>query len=71
MKQYCVSYQEKETMPDRLEALASKLGLTPEQLIKRFIAKGIAGANPSNEPAEPGTSLGDFLVKNGVWKQNL
>jgi len=68
MKQYCVSYQERETMPDRLESLASELGLTPEQLIKRFIADGMAGASPSNEPAEPGVSLEDFLVKNGVWK---
>jgi len=55
-------------MPDRLESLASELGLTPEQLIKRFIADGMAKANPSNEPAEPGVSLDDFLVKNGVWK---
>lgn len=55
-------------MPDRLEELSAKLGITPEQLIRRFIAEGMAGINSNNEPAEPGISLEDFLLKNGVWK---
>lgn len=55
-------------MPDRLEELSAKLGITPEQLIRRFIAEGMAGINSNNEPAEPGVSLEDFLLKNGVWK---
>ncbi|MGO3243326.1 MAG: hypothetical protein ACTIKU_08600 [Halomonas sp.] len=68
MTTYTITFQKRETLPERLEAIAGELDLTPEQLIKRFISAGIAKLEDSDEPSVPGETLEDFLVQNGVWK---
>lgn len=68
MSTYTITFQSKETLPDRLEAIARELDLTPEQLIKRFISAGMAKLESNIGPSVPGETLEDFLVKNGVWK---
>lgn len=67
MKEYCVQYDERSTMPARLEQQAARLGITSEQLIKRYISAGINSMSETAGAAEPGTSVEDFLVRNGVW----
>jgi hypothetical protein len=68
MPTYNVHFGERETLPERLEAQAKELDLTPEQLIKRFICDGMAELDGNNEPSVPGETLEDFLVKNGALK---
>jgi len=57
-------------MPDRLERYASDLGIAPEQLIRRFISEGMSKVEGDSGPAEPGESLKDFLVRNGVRRMD-
>jgi hypothetical protein len=68
MSTYTITFQSRETLPDRLEAIARELDLTPEQLIKRFIGDGMAKLDGNDGPSAPGETLEDFLVKNEVWK---
>lgn len=68
VKQFILAFKDDETLPDKIERLASELELTPEELIKRFIAEGI-GNSEAKTPCSPGTSLTDFLTKNGVLKR--
>lgn len=68
MSRYTVEFDEKYTISDQLEQLAADLKITPEQLIVRFIIDGLSACDPGTEPSIPGTSLDDFLVKNGVMK---
>ena len=69
MISYNIEFNDRDTVPDTLEALAVKLHLTPELLIKRFIVDGLTSGDTGNKPTVPGTSLEDFLVKNGAWKK--
>lgn len=69
MIHYTISFDDRDTTPDTLEALAAKLGLTSELLIKRFIVDGLTSGDAGNRPSIPGTSLEDFLVKNGALKK--
>ena len=66
MKEFYVRYRDSDTLPDRLEQYASDLGIAPEQLIRRFISEGMSKVEGDSGPAEPGESLKDFLVRNGV-----
>ncbi|WP_027329883.1 hypothetical protein [Marinimicrobium agarilyticum] len=68
MKTYQVSFSDRETLPDQLESVAESLELTPEELIKRFIAEGMRSYRPISGPSVLGNSLDDFFVKNGVIK---
>ena len=63
-----ISFSERETMPDLLMRRAAELNITVEQLIHRFICKGMEDYETTDGPAEPGETLEDFLVKNGVFK---
>lgn len=36
VKQLILAFKDDETLPDKIERLASELELTPEELIKRF-----------------------------------
>ena len=67
-KQFVVQYRERETLPDRMEEVADELGITVEQLIKRFITSGMQ-AFEDDGPVVPGKTLEDFFVKNGVLKE--
>jgi len=66
LREFRVCYRDSDTLPDRLEQYASDLGIVPEQLIRRFISEGMAKVEGSTGPSEPGKSLADFMVKNGV-----
>nr|WP_298380703.1 hypothetical protein [uncultured Halomonas sp.] len=68
MRVFTVRFDDRETLPDRLEKLAAEREITPEQLIKRLIVEGIAEIDGETGACVPGESLEDFLVKNGVWK---
>lgn len=68
MPTFNVHFCEREMLPEQMEAKAKELGLTVEELIKRFICDGMETFDDSNEPAKPGQSLEDFLVKNGTLK---
>ena len=70
MKKYCVTYTQKETMPQRLELRADELGLSVEQLIRRLIADGMGSYGLSEAPNLTGSSLDEYLVKSGVKKKD-
>ena len=67
-KSFTVTFGDRETLPDVIEALAAAREMTSEQLIMRFICEGVAELEGKTGPCIPGTSLEDFLVKNNVWK---
>lgn len=60
----CLEFDERELIVDHLKQEAESLGLTVEQLIKRFVVDALAGDDDS--PSIPGENLEDFLEKNGV-----
>ena len=66
MKRYTIEYGDRELLPDELDRKAADLGLTPEQLIRRFITEGMR--TDSTGPEIVATSLDDFFVKTGVLK---
>lgn len=66
MKQFVICFNDRETAPERIERIAADLGITSAQLIKRFIAEGLATIEPVTGEAIPGENLEDFLVKNEV-----
>lgn len=68
MSTFTISYSARETLPDRLVSHAASLGITPEELIKRFVDAGMS-AELSNEPCQTGNSLDDFFVKNAILKK--
>lgn len=63
-----ISFSDREAMPDLLNRRAKELDITVEQLIQRFICKGMEDYETTDSPAEPGETLEDFLVQNGVFK---
>lgn len=65
---FLIRYEAQSTMPERIDRHAADLEITPEQLIRRFISNAMRDNECDNEPATPGETLEDFLVKNGVWK---
>ncbi|PVY76872.1 hypothetical protein C8D92_104103 [Tamilnaduibacter salinus] len=68
MPTYQIHLDERQTLPERLKKKAAELGLTPEQLIRRFIVSGMADDGSDSEPAIPGEMLEDALIKNDVYK---
>lgn len=60
----CLEFDERELIVDRLKQEAESLGLTVEQLIKRFVVDALAGDDDSS--SIPGENLEDFLEINGV-----
>jgi hypothetical protein len=68
MPNYNVHFGERELLPEQMEVKAKELGLSVEELIKRFICDGMEAFDENNEPAQPGHSLEGFLVKNGALK---
>ncbi|GGE69860.1 hypothetical protein GCM10011533_22810 [Streptosporangium jomthongense] len=61
---FCLEFDERELVVDLLQQEAGSLGLTPEQLIKRFVVDALSGDDRS--PSILGETLEDFLVKNGA-----
>ncbi len=64
MPTFNVHFGEREMLPEQMKSKAEELGLTVEELIKRFICDGMEAFDESVEPSEPGESLEDYLVKN-------
>lgn len=67
MPQYTIEYSSQETLPQQLERKAKHLGISPEQLIKRFVVEGMRNS-VNDKPAKLGSSLQDFLEKNDAIK---
>lgn len=66
---FTISFCERDTLPDLIIEMAKDLDITPEQLIKRFIVDGMRHKfGKKGEPAIPGETLEDFLIKNGALK---
>ncbi|MDP4533482.1 hypothetical protein Q9252_15155 [Marinobacter salarius] len=57
-----LTFDEREVIVEQLRVEAESLGITEEQLIKRFIADALEGEDSS--PSIPGNTLEDFLIKN-------
>ena len=66
MIEYHISFDDRETLPSLVEKAAKELGLTQEQLIKRYITEGIVNHFDFEGPAESAETLDEFFVKNHV-----
>jgi hypothetical protein len=68
-KVFTVSFSGNETMPERIEAMAAELDITPEMLIRRAISAHLGGYGLQEIPpgAKPKT-LTEFLILSGVLK---
>lgn len=61
-----VAYSDEEKTPDVLRQKAQRLGLSPEQYIRRLIARELGEEGlPTRDPV-PGTNWQEYLMKNGV-----
>jgi hypothetical protein len=65
-----ILFEQRETLPTEISREAQLLGLTDAEFVKRLIMDGLErldarGGQPA-EPAEPGQTLDDFLVRNGA-----
>ena len=67
MPTFTIYFTERDTMPGLLEQRANELGITVEQLVKRFINEGMRTTEDTG-PVILGESLDDFFVKNGALK---
>tara|TARA_R110001606_G_scaffold376206_1_gene534785 strand:+ start:159 stop:404 length:246 start_codon:yes stop_codon:yes gene_type:complete len=63
---FTIEFNERELIADELQREASRLDITVEQLIKRFIVDAMESDDSS--PGVPGETLEDFLVKNGALR---
>lgn len=68
MRTYEISYSDRETLPDQLDKLAAELGITSEQLIKRFIDSGMLEYEMPTAVKQPVESLDDNFINAGVLK---
>lgn len=70
-KSFTVEYDDNESMPDRIEAMASELGITPQMIIRRALADhvGAYGLKERREGFEP-TTLYDLWVEVGILKHH-
>lgn len=62
MPAFTIHFNERDTMPELLEQRANELGITVEQLVKRFINYGMRSTENTG-PVIPGESLDDFLLR--------
>lgn len=67
MPTYEIHYEDRETLPELIDARAKELDISPEELIHRLICEGMRDYGNS-DPAELGHSLEDYLVRNGALK---
>lgn len=63
-----VTYPDRATLPERLDAEADKLGLTTEELVMRYIAEGQDRAENLPGDVTPAETVEDFLILNGLFK---
>lgn len=63
-----INYSVRDTMPELLEIKAKELGITVEQLVKRFITAGMSEFYVGVEPYFEATTLDEFKVFNEVFK---
>lgn len=63
-----LNFSDRDTLPELMERRAQELGITVEQLIKRFICVGMQSYDEDAGPTTPGETLEDFLVKNWLVK---
>jgi hypothetical protein len=54
-----------KTLPTEISREAQLLGLTDAEFVKRLIMDGLERLD-AGEPAEPGQTLDDFLMRNGA-----
>lgn len=63
-----ILFEPRETLPTEIYREAQLLGLTDAEFVKRLIMVGLERLD-AGEPAEPGQTLDDFLVRNGALYQ--
>lgn len=68
MQEIKLRFSERDTTPQQLNAVATDLDLTVEELCHRFLAEGLSRFEPVT-PAVPAETLHEFLAKNNVMKQ--
>jgi hypothetical protein len=62
-----IFFERRETLPTEISREAQLLGLTDAEFVKRLIVDGLERLeNRDGQPAEPGQTLDDFLVRNGA-----
>ena len=69
MRQIIVEFDDNETMPERIAAMAADLGITPEMLVRRALAEHLDGFGLRKLPVGfKATTLKEFLIGSGVLK---
>ena len=71
MREYIIQFNERDTLPDRLDEISSKNGISPEEQIRRYIAEGIGSSGLKSVPEEDRqkmTHIDEFLVASGALK---
>ncbi|MFC4259624.1 hypothetical protein ACFOZ5_11340 [Marinobacter lacisalsi] len=66
-----IKFDPRETLPAKLSRQAGLRGLTDAEFAKRLIADGLERLDTgNNQPAEPGETMDDFLIRNGALYPN-
>ena len=69
MRKYIIEFDDRDTMPERLEAMAKEHGITPEYLIHRAIGEHLGGYGLSDLPPDfKAKNLDEFFVAAGAMK---
>ncbi|MBW0282191.1 hypothetical protein B4O99_22270 [Shewanella xiamenensis] len=66
MPSITIRFDDRDTLLAELEAKASQLGITTEQLVLRFVS---AGMQSDCSPSIAGESIEDFFARNGVFSK--
>nr|WP_298057463.1 hypothetical protein [uncultured Halomonas sp.] len=66
-----VRYGDNDTVASLLERQSHRLGLTPEQYIRRLVARDLGDIDLPNHSPVPGDNWVDFLHKNGALTHNV
>ena len=69
MRSITIDFDDNETLPDRIDALASELGITSQMLVKRAIVEHLGAYGLHSVPSDfKPTTLNELFVKSGVLK---
>lgn len=67
-KQFVITFDEDETLPDYIEKAAEHHGITPETFIKRVLNQSVDDFRPPMKALSEFDSLDEFLKGNGFRK---
>lgn len=71
MRSITVEFDDNETLPERIDAMASEQGISPQMLVKRAIVEhlgtyGLQSVPPDFKPS----TLCELFVKSGILKSD-